>query len=99
MRHGREEPWHTDPLALDGLLQLALLWTDLRLENASLPTTIGEIRLRPFPGPRTLRGIVQGGEVARHRTRCDGLLVDDQGTVFAELRGIEFHTISSEPSR
>ena len=50
-----DEPWHTDPLAFDGLLQLAVLWTELQLGSGSTPTSIAQVRAHRSPDePRLL---------------------------------------------
>jgi hypothetical protein len=94
-----DEPWHTDPLALDGLLQLAVLWTELQLESGSMPTSIAEVRAHRSPnGSRVFRGVVRGRETSTQRTRSDAALLDERGDVVAELIGIECHAIGAGAS-
>ena len=94
-----DEPWQTDPLALDGLLQLAVLWTELQLESGSMPTSIAEVRAHRSPsGSRVLRGVVRGRETSTQRTRSDAALLDERGAVVAELIGIECHTVGAGTS-
>ena len=85
-----EEPWHTDPAALDGGLQLALLWSKEALGGASLPMSVRSVHAYtdgPPTGPlrATLTGQVQG----KDRALSDVVFTDASGDVVAELRGVE----------
>ncbi|WP_437968849.1 SDR family NAD(P)-dependent oxidoreductase [Sorangium sp. So ce260] len=85
------QPWKTDPAALDGGLQLATLWTQHVLGGAALPMSVGALHTfaeGPSDGP--LRAVVRGQIVARDRTRADIAFVDDQGTLVAELRDVQY---------
>ncbi len=87
------EPWHTDPAALDGGLQLALLWAAKALGGPSLPTGIAFYRAYangPAIGP--IRCVLRG-QGAGARATCDIILVDGAGNVFAELRGVDTHQL------
>ena len=54
-------PWQTDAAALDGVLQLALIWGARALDGPSLPTGIGQIRiLREGPWPSPTRSFPRG---------------------------------------
>jgi hypothetical protein len=84
------EPWHTDPAALDGGLQLALLWSRHALGGAALPMSVGSLKTYtdgPPDGPftATLKGEVKG----RDRAVSDIVFTDQDGTVVAELTGVE----------
>ncbi len=87
------EDWLSDPAALDGLLQLALLWTEQVTSGPSLPTKIGRVRLwqRPTTGGYSARLIHRGG--GKHRAICDAVLYDNDGERVAELLGIETHVL------
>ncbi len=99
---GRSWPgsWRLDPGLLDGVLQLALLWTMHRLGGAGLPTSIESVHLHaagPIQG--SVRCILQGRSAARGRSVSDVLCVAADGTVVAELRGIEVHVLPQSPGR
>ena len=70
------EPWATDPAMFDGGLQLASLWTERLLGGASLPTSIGCIRVfgSPLAGShrndRRTSGHGEQGDVRRAVPRC-----------------------------
>jgi hypothetical protein len=85
-----KENWQTDPAALDGGLQLALLWSQRALGGPSLPMAVGAMHAytdAPAPGPlnATLKGAVKG----RDRAISDIVFTDTEGAVVAELRGVE----------
>ncbi|MDQ3263751.1 MAG: SDR family NAD(P)-dependent oxidoreductase [Myxococcota bacterium] len=99
---GRAWPgtWRFDPGLLDGVLQLALLWTMHRLGGAGLPTSIESVQLHaagPIQG--SVRCILQGRSAARGRSVSDVSCVAADGTVVAELRGIEVHVLPQSPGR
>jgi NAD(P)-dependent dehydrogenase (short-subunit alcohol dehydrogenase family) len=82
--------WHTDPGAVDGALQLAVLWAELVLGGACLPMAVGEFRLyRPglldAPAQCTVRDLRAGDAEAE----CDIRLVDSDGSVRMELLGVQ----------
>jgi hypothetical protein len=83
--------WCTDPAALDGGLQLALLWAQHCLGGHSLPTSIGSYeRFVVAPsGPLhcTLSGQVDGAS----RALSDITFRDAEGRVVAKLRDVETH--------
>ncbi|MBI3270543.1 MAG: SDR family oxidoreductase [Planctomycetes bacterium] len=82
--------WRTDAAALDGALQLALLWTRHVLGGASLPMSVGAYvsYAEGLPdGP--LRGVVHRRQVSDSRAVCDVAVTGEDGRVLAELRGVE----------
>ncbi|MEZ4237655.1 MAG: SDR family NAD(P)-dependent oxidoreductase [Myxococcota bacterium] len=85
------EPWRTDPAALDGGLQLALLWSHRVLGGPSLPMGVGAYRtFRTGPPEGTVRAVLTGERRGRDKTVSDILLIDEQtGEVVSELRGVE----------
>jgi hypothetical protein len=87
------EPWVTDPALLDGALQLALLWTEQLLGKASLPTSIGRVRLFTGPPDAACTATLLGREATANRVVCDVLLCDETGAAVAELHGIETHVL------
>ncbi|WP_437757246.1 SDR family NAD(P)-dependent oxidoreductase [Sorangium sp. So ce1389] len=85
------QPWKTDPAALDGGLQLATLWTQHVLGGAALPMSVGALHTfaeGPSDGP--LRAVVRGQIMGRDRTKADIAFVDDEGTLVAELRDVQY---------
>ncbi len=88
----KEDGWRMDVAALDGALQLALLWGKQVLGDGSLPTGIAEVRLGAAPVPEgPIQCVVVGRETSRNRALSDIVLLDDAGVRFAELRGVETH--------
>ena len=85
--------WATDMAALDGGLQMVLLWTRHRTHSASLPTGIAAWRGygRPAPGP--VRCLLNGRKVGPNNTVSDLAFVDAGGRVYAELIGVEAHVL------
>jgi NAD(P)-dependent dehydrogenase (short-subunit alcohol dehydrogenase family) len=84
------EPWLCDAAALDGGLQLALLWSRHVLGGAVLPMAFGEYRsyLDGLPeGP--LQSMVFGRSIQESGTVCDLVLSDARGQVIAEVLGVE----------
>ncbi|MDT0609143.1 SDR family oxidoreductase [Streptomyces lancefieldiae] len=82
--------WQTDPAAVDGALQLALVWAEHVLADAALPMAVAECRIhRRGPAPDSLRGVVRARKVHDTGARCDVALVDPDGALRAELLGVE----------
>jgi hypothetical protein len=81
--------WHTDPAAVDGGLQLALLWGERVLGGASLPMGVAEYRAYEaglYDG-RTLC-VVRARDVHADSAECDVAFLAEDGTVRAELLGV-----------
>jgi hypothetical protein len=92
-----DEAWNTDPRALDGGLQLALLWCKRVLGGASLPTGIGEIRIwadTPFAGP--IRCTLTGREATGRRSVSDLTFHDASGNLVVEFVGVETHLLPGQ---
>jgi hypothetical protein len=84
------EDWQTDPAALDGGLQLALLWSARVLGGASLPMGVGSFLTYadgPTNGP--LRAVLKGTKRGRDKTVADITFTDESGAVVHELKGVE----------
>ena len=90
-RHG--DSWVSDPAALDGALQMALLWTERTLGGSSLPTSIGSIRLLRPPEDGQCSISLAARSTTKNKVVCDAVLRDSEGTVVAELSGIETHLL------
>jgi hypothetical protein len=84
------EAWCTDAAALDGGLQLALLWSRQVLGGAVLPMALGEYRsYRSGLNSGQVQGVVYGRKIHEARTVCDIAFVDGSGQLLAELIGVE----------
>ncbi|RME21431.1 MAG: SDR family oxidoreductase [Deltaproteobacteria bacterium] len=86
------DAWQTDVAALDGGLQLALLWTRRALGGASLPTAVGRIHLGRI-GKGRLRAVLTGRTASAGKGLSDLVLVDADGVTVAELHDIETHLL------
>ena len=82
-------PWRTDPAAIDGALQAAVLWARHATGDATLPMGMDALRVhRAGPAPGTLRCLVRATSIAADQTRCDIALLDEDGEVRTELLGV-----------
>lgn len=91
---GWPDPWCTDPVAMDGGLQLALLWCRRMLGGASLPTSIEAVRTFtevPTTGP--LRCTLKGRGAKGSKAVADVVFTGADGAVVAELQGVETHLL------
>ena len=95
------QDWCLDPAALDGLLQLGVLWTEFALQGGNLPTGIGAVHVqRGGPVGEAARGVLQARDVGADHTRYDALLVDEQGVVILDVRDARMHRLPGEgPAR
>ncbi|MFE3247640.1 SDR family oxidoreductase [Streptomyces sp. NPDC059209] len=88
--------WPLDPAAVDGALQLALVWAREVLDAATLPMAVAECRVyRRGPVHGSVRCVVRGRKVHGTGARCDAALIDADGAVRLELLGVE---LVSRPS-
>jgi hypothetical protein len=79
----------TDPAAVDGALQAAVLWARHVIGAPTLPMSVDAVRVhRPGPAPATLRCLVRAAAVATDEARCDIALFDEDGEVRTELLGV-----------
>jgi hypothetical protein len=86
--------WQLDPALLDGGLQAAVLWARRKLGAASLPTGIASLHIyRSGPTVGTIRCLLVGRETGHDRALSDAAFLASDGTVLAELRGIEVHAL------
>ncbi len=88
--------WQLDPALLDGALQLALLWTQQILGRSSLPTSVETIHIHvtgPIATPAT--ALLTGREAAHERGLCDVAFQLADGTIVAEVLGIETHLLAA----
>jgi acyl transferase domain-containing protein/NAD(P)-dependent dehydrogenase (short-subunit alcohol dehydrogenase family)/acyl carrier protein len=89
------ERWNLDPAAVDGCLQLALLWTQQQLKRHSLPMSIAGIDLGRASGRITCCRLI-GQKASGSKARSDAYLLDDKGGVVAALRGVETIALPAE---
>ena len=82
--------WPVDPAAVDGALQLAVLWAAHAGAGRTLPMAIRECRLHS-PGAATdeLRCVVRAGPVGDSGAGCDIALARSDGAPWLELLGVE----------
>jgi hypothetical protein len=84
-----DRPWWTDPAAIDGALQAAVLWARHATGDATLPMGIDTLHVhRAGPAAGTLRCVVRAASTAADQARCDIALLDEDGEVRAELLGV-----------
>jgi hypothetical protein len=81
-------PWLTDPAALDGGLQLALLWGLRHKNRESLPTHFEAFVPLGVPGARARRCDLRVRQSGRHEVVADLLFCEADGRPVAELRGV-----------
>jgi hypothetical protein len=86
------EGWATDPAALDGCLQLALIWSYEQLGRTVLPLRVGEIvRYRAGALGDGLRCVLSNGDAKNSGAVCDLDLVDAENRVVASLKRLELY--------
>ena len=86
--------WRTDVAALDGGLQLALLWTRHMLGGDSLPTSVGSYKgygSGLTQGP--VHCLLQGRDVGRSKLVCDITFSQPDGQIVAELKDVTTHLL------
>jgi malonyl CoA-acyl carrier protein transacylase len=86
--------WQLDPALLDGGLQAAVLWAQRKLGAGSLPTAISSLHVyHPGPAAGIVRCVLVGREASQNRAVADAAFLASNGSVVAELRGIEVHAL------
>ena len=92
----RGEGWATDPAALDGCLQLALVWSFEQLGRTVLPLKVGEVvPYRAGALGDGLRCVLSNGDVSNNRAVCDLDLVDAENLLVASLKRVELYPYGS----
>ncbi|WP_328708029.1 SDR family NAD(P)-dependent oxidoreductase [Streptomyces mesophilus] len=87
-----DETWRSDPAAVDGCLQTALLWASQGLGRAVLPMGVRELRISGRkPASGALRCVVHAGPVRGDEAECDVFLTDD-GHLSVALLGVQLIT-------
>jgi hypothetical protein len=83
-----------DVAALDGGLQLAVLYGQRMLNGASLPTAIEELRsYRASPSTGLINAAACRRKVGHSAVTTDILFTGEDGQRLAELRGVENHAL------
>jgi hypothetical protein len=89
-------PWLTDPAALDGGIQVALLWSMHRTGRMSLPSAITTIRFHhPAVESNLLHCEVAATSVGAHQDRFDIHLRSPQGTPIVDLLSVDMTLMQS----
>jgi NAD(P)-dependent dehydrogenase (short-subunit alcohol dehydrogenase family) len=84
------ENWNTDVAALDGGLQLLLLWARDAMGGAALPMGIGEIRMSANTPPvGHIECTAQCRTASKSRGVADVSFHDEEGTLFTEFKNVE----------
>jgi hypothetical protein len=93
------EDWQTDPAAVDGGLQVAVLWAERVLGGASLPEAVGEYRLwKRGPATGSVHCMVGPREMREDRAVCDVGYFDEDDSLRAELFGVELVRRLDQPT-
>jgi hypothetical protein len=88
--------WATDPAALDGCLQAALVWSFEQLGATVLPLRVGEIvRYQAGALGDGLRCVLSDGMAKRTRAVCDLDLVDADNRLVASIKRLELYPYGS----
>jgi hypothetical protein len=91
-------PWQADVAAVDGAIQLALLWGIAQLGRPSLPTRIGSfVPAQSGPAAGPLRCIIAARARDAHSLTADAVLTDAHGATFATLSELEMHLLGDGP--
>jgi acyl-CoA thioesterase len=92
--------WETsDPAALDGGLQLALLWGKKVLGGATLPTGVGTYQVhRDELVDEPIHCTVNRSKVEKTKAICDIQFLSGEGQLLAELQGVETHLLPTKTS-
>ena len=85
-----DEPWRTDPAAVDGAIQLAVIWAREVIGRATLPMAVREARFRASGlEAGLLRCVVRAVSSGEDGAVCDVVLVGADGGHVAELAGLQ----------
>jgi NAD(P)-dependent dehydrogenase (short-subunit alcohol dehydrogenase family)/acyl carrier protein len=91
-----DAPWQNDVAALDGGLQLAVLWCKYNINATSLPTAIGtyhRYQNGPISGPIYCE--LNGKILKNDRTLSDISFFNNEGMLAAKLYDVELHAYAS----
>jgi hypothetical protein len=84
------ETWNTDVAAMDGGLQMLLLWARDQMDGAALPMGIGEIRLSPdLPSAGKITCTAECRASSKNKGVADVSFHNEDGIRFAEFKDVE----------
>jgi hypothetical protein len=89
-------PFATDPAAVDGGLQMAILMGMRAIGKTSLPTSVESLTIHidePTSGP--LHCSIRSRSVSELKTVSDAIVRTEDGRLLCELRGIEMHMVDT----
>ena len=89
-------PFATDPAAVDGGLQMAILMGMRAIGKTSLPTSVESLTIHidePTSGP--LHCSIRSRSVSDLKTVSDAIVRTEDGRLLCELRGIEMHMVDT----
>jgi NADP-dependent 3-hydroxy acid dehydrogenase YdfG len=87
-------PWRTDPAAIDGGLQLMLLWSSHYMEQQCLPLAIGEfIQYTEPPTDVPLHCVVRTSASSALSAKFDMVLVRPDQQAVARLSDVEMYVV------
>jgi NADP-dependent 3-hydroxy acid dehydrogenase YdfG len=87
-------PWRTDPAAIDGGLQLMLLWSSHYMEQHCLPLAIGEfVQYAEPPGDAPLHCVVRTSASSTLSAKFDMFLVGPDQRPVARLSDVEMYVV------
>jgi acyl transferase domain-containing protein len=91
MTHPPDPEWGVDPLLIDGVLQLGILWCVGQQGAPALPAYIASCRVFAAPvAIDTARCVLQVRETSSTRLRADADVVSTEGRRLIQLRGVEW---------
>ena len=90
-----DDAWAIDPVIVDGGLQLAILWANANGLPLVLPQRIGRVVLHQPFGDDVLRCRLAAHPVSDKRVDYDIAFETTDGTLVAELSGVEFYVAGS----
>ncbi|TPW08939.1 MAG: putative 3-oxoacyl-acyl-carrier-protein reductase [Alphaproteobacteria bacterium] len=91
-----DEPWATDPAALDGGLQLGLLWASANKRGTMLPQRIASFAQYSVPAPSApLQCSFTARPVSEKRIDFDFVLETVAGDLVAVMSGTEFYALGA----
>jgi acyl transferase domain-containing protein/NAD(P)-dependent dehydrogenase (short-subunit alcohol dehydrogenase family) len=92
-----EEDWQSDPLLLDGLLQMTWMWSLEHLgNNGVLPVAIGTLCWAGAIPQGQVKAVGRSQTIGKMGIRCTWWLLGEDGKALAELRDGEGYVISSD---
>ncbi len=87
----QDEPWQTDPAAIDGMIQLGAKWSGKLLGGGALPMAFGAFHLlERGAATEPLRATARTRTLHNARVVCDIALATRSGRLVAVLSAIEF---------